>query len=434
MALRPNFVEAKSFSKAFHSPNVPAVTQCDLLIGKLADRTLSPTERGYIALWVAGLRDTMCGDKRTLTLEYDRNLTTRDLVDCDIVSFCAADTCIEAVLDGVKLTSEGDEGGETAPDKYVSGAAIVDGPGGSKRLRLIYSDDSEPILVTLPSEVTGSPSPYPVSFRIDEVEGGNELVLVLSDEEEVEILLPAAVVEGAYVSSVELIEGVLTFSVEGGDDIEIELPSGEAGSSGVLSSNNATESAIEAEFTEGVAGGVIVRWTDANGIKRISFGNSGGWVHAFGNPPISGVARPFAPIAKQSLTTTYADIAGSSEPYTPLSEANGSIVVYEYSFQLASDDVAEEALAHVRLVVGGSVASGSMKNFRSTSSTGYRGDLFVTYRHAVPSWGKTERTMKLQGREYSSTGDTKVHEAVHVDGVATNGLVNAVLKIQEFLP
>lgn len=440
MALRPTFANAKTLSKQFCSPSIPAVIQCDLLLAKLADRTLSVTERGYAVFYVSRVTDTVCGNKRNLLLEYDRDLFTRDLTDCDIVSFCNADTCIEALLDGVKTTADSDDGGgQPSTDRYISAATIVDGPGGSKKIRFAYSDSSDPIEVTLPSVAVGTPSPYPDSMRIDTDEGTGErtLVIVLTNEEEVSVSL--GVYPSTYVSGVSFSGTTLTISREGAPDQSINLSSLSGGGGGgggltIQSSENTQSSDIEDEFAATVDDGVVVRWLDAYGVPRISMGNADGWVHLV--EPWPPVIQPYSPDTRFLLSTTYTDVPGSSISYTPKSAS--SRVVYRFAFHIAGAVANNPGTAHIQFVSGGTIVPKSKVTFRpsdNNSNGSYiPADLFTAVEFNIPSWGTTPRTLKLMARNLNSANPCKIHETYWLDGVASSQLVNANLTVHEYFP
>jgi len=440
MALRPNFVNAETLTKQFCSPLIPAVIQCDLLLGKLADRTLSATERGYAVFYVMRVSDTICGTKRNLLLEYEADLFTRELTDCDIVSFCNADTCIEALLDGVKITAVPDGGGgQPSTDRYISEASIVNGAGGSKKIRFAYSDSSEPIEVTLPSETVGTPSPYPESMRIDtnEETGERTLVIVLTDEDEVSVSL--GVYPSTYVSGVSVSGTTLTITRQGAANQSINLSSlsGEGGGGGGLtieSSENTESADIEDEFADTVDAGVVVSWADTFGIPRISMGNADGWVHLV--QPIPPLIQDYDPPSRFLLSTTYTDIPGSAATYIPRSAS--SRILIEMAMHLAGAVAGKPGSANIQLVSGGIVVPKCKVAYymggNTSSGTYIPIDLFTIVRFDIPSWGTTARALKLMARNYNTANPGKIHETYSLEGAVNSQLVKASLKIQEYFP
>jgi hypothetical protein len=447
--MRPNFVTPKTVKKRYIcQQNWPICAEGSLFLAKLGDSSLTVDEKGYLLTYVQFIADSHNGQFRTVTFEYDRTKVTRDILAVDIEFGCCADSCIEAVLgwvDVIKAQVEdlaanggGDGGGDPPADRFVSGMSIEDGAGGSKKLRLTFSTGSPSYReVTLPSEVVGTPNPYPTAASI---QAGNVIRITLSDTTFVEVTLPTI---PAAISDLTLDGSSLTLTLAAGDPITVDLSDlpGLNGSSGAVPVTNANDTVAEIEGAyspEQKAAGLIVRWTDADGMPRISIANTGGWTHLMAQAGVMGTAKPFTPSAAQQLTTTYADIDGSSVTYTPKS-AN-SVIVYRYAFQLAGGDTDDPVNASFRLVSNGNVVSGSVANFYGGVTLAVPGSNYVPlqqlaiYEQTLPSWGTTARTVKLQGREYNSSNEAKVHETNGAEGSATPLLVKATLTILEFLP
>lgn len=134
----------------------------------------------------------------------------------------------------------------------------------------------------------------------------------------------------------------------------------------------------------------------------------------------------FTPSGAQQLTTTHTDIDGSSMNFTPISAT--SIIKYTYSFFVTSDSTSENPFMHCKLMFDGVENAMSRRNlFINTNSS----ELYFTYSFAIDSWGRSEKTLKMQGREYSSTFDVRLFQNKYWDGATTTVLNNAILEIEE---
>lgn len=126
----------------------------------------------------------------------------------------------------------------------------------------------------------------------------------------------------------------------------------------------------------------------------------------------------------QQLTTTYADVAGSSIAYTPQYE--NSKIFYSYNFLVGAVDVG--GALHVRAYVNGV----EQTNFRSSHQCPTN-DTRLGIEFVYENASLTEKTLKLQAREYDSTLETKLHETRVFDGALANQASGAVLTIMEIL-
>lgn len=138
-------------------------------------------------------------------------------------------------------------------------------------------------------------------------------------------------------------------------------------------------------------------------------------------------ATEYDPATAQNLTTTYADLDGSSVTYTPKSAT--SQIIYRYVFHAATLSAGETILMHMQLLLDGAVQTESQTTFGDASATPQ--DVDVIYEHRLASWGVTAKTLKMQAREYSASFDTKIHETYFMDGALSSVLRRAVLTITE---
>ena len=439
--MRPNFVTPKTVKKRYTcQQNWPICAEGSLFLAKLADSSLTVDEKGYLLTYVQFIADSANGQFRTVTFEYDRTLVTRDIQAVDIEFGCCADSCVEAILgwfDVIKaqveqLETNSGGGGSPSEDRYIASASIVDGAGDSKKLRLTFNTGSPSYVeVTLPSEVSGSPNPYPNAISIS----GGKIRVTLSDATYVETDFPDI---PAGIEGVELDGSTLIITLSEGDPLEVDLSalpglSGDGGGVVPVTNANDTEAEVEGDYTsEQVAAGLIVLWTDASGAARVSIANEDGWVHGTAQTSgVCGVAKEFDPSAVQNLTTTYADIDGSSVTYTP--KYSNSRIVYEFSCHVAGRTSSYSGMGHFQFVSGGNVVAKSKVTQLAEWAADSADEVFH-YRFSLPSWGKTARTLKLMGRAYSSNVSLKVHGSRYMDGATSESLFKATLTVLEFLP
>lgn len=130
--------------------------------------------------------------------------------------------------------------------------------------------------------------------------------------------------------------------------------------------------------------------------------------------------------AQQSLTTTYADITGTSVSYVPPSGATA--VLYEVTFTFNGTTDSSYALGHFKFYVGSVEVTGSRFTTGANSSL----ECPVTFRCVIPIGGSsdsatgrmsswtTAQTLKLQGREYGSGNQARVNGTHHFDGTGSN--------------
>lgn len=142
------------------------------------------------------------------------------------------------------------------------------------------------------------------------------------------------------------------------------------------------------------------------------------------------VVQTYNPSAAQAMTTSYADISGSSYSFTPVSAS--STIVYKYHFHLATDTATQSNIFHAKLIVDASEETESTTTLRAAENVagGYGGSE-MSYVHSLSSWGTSAKTIKLQGREYNNSLDVKLFETVVVDGAISALLKRATLEIVE---
>ena len=141
--------------------------------------------------------------------------------------------------------------------------------------------------------------------------------------------------------------------------------------------------------------------------------------------------------AKQALTTSYADITGSSISYTP--PAGATQVVYEFNYRLYG--VNPSIITHFKMYLdsdeitqarkqigGGGSYDGEHINHRWSIAIGGTAD---TASGRVASW-TTAKTIKLMGRNYSSTYAGNVHEMVYWDGASLAQVVVPTMQITAY--
>jgi len=130
--------------------------------------------------------------------------------------------------------------------------------------------------------------------------------------------------------------------------------------------------------------------------------------------------------AAQNLTTTYADVTGSSIAYTP--PAGTTQVIYRFKYHWARDgDI--HTRAHFKFFVdsdevtnartsNGGADSGSENQIDFTWSLNIGGSA-VTATGRQASWS-SGKTLKITAREYASTVEQKLHETYYWDGSSSS--------------
>jgi len=122
----------------------------------------------------------------------------------------------------------------------------------------------------------------------------------------------------------------------------------------------------------------------------------------------------------QSLTTSYADIVGSSIAYNP--PTGTTQVIYEYHFNGVRGDDATP-MGHFKFFIDSDEVTDARTNFAGTyveMNMIFKwamniGGSAVTATGRQASWSSA-KTLKLQAREYGSDNEIKLNETVYWDG------------------
>lgn len=136
--------------------------------------------------------------------------------------------------------------------------------------------------------------------------------------------------------------------------------------------------------------------------------------------------------AYQSLTTSHADITGSTVSYTP--PAGTKTVVYTFSVHHNATDAG--GISHFQFNIDGTDVSNHRRTIAGAnqSSAHYEARLFLEYPILIDStlaaddianlklksW-TSARTLKMRAREYNSTYDATVHRNEYWDGSSASG-------------
>ncbi len=140
--------------------------------------------------------------------------------------------------------------------------------------------------------------------------------------------------------------------------------------------------------------------------------------------------------AVQNLTTSYADVTGSSFAYTPPSDATR--VLYGLSLYFARSD--DYPLAHFKFFVDSDEAEKVRRNIYGNQLRHYVefnyiieiGGTADTTLPRVASW-TSNKTMKIQAREYSGTYEASLHALVEWDGTSASGSGAGKVYVPPFL-
>jgi hypothetical protein len=142
--------------------------------------------------------------------------------------------------------------------------------------------------------------------------------------------------------------------------------------------------------------------------------------------------------AFQTLSTTYADVTGSSISYTP--PAGATLVVYEFNFLMFAVDsnnivnvklmIDSDEVTQARIAMGGGSATydSHATNFRWGIAIGGTAD---TDSGRQATW-TSAKTIKLIAREHSSSYEGDLHKITYWDGTTYNGVQRPTLKITAY--
>ena len=148
---------------------------------------------------------------------------------------------------------------------------------------------------------------------------------------------------------------------------------------------------------------------------------------------LSGAYTPQNVTGVQNLTSTYADVTGSTLAYTP--PAGTTRVVFTFGCQVSYKDT--NAISHWKLFLD----SDEVTAFRRSASASI-GEIFhslswiftiggsaVTATGVVESWGSA-KTIKLQSREFGSSNEAELHTTTNFDGGASAIVVPPTISIK----
>ena len=127
--------------------------------------------------------------------------------------------------------------------------------------------------------------------------------------------------------------------------------------------------------------------------------------------------------AAQNLTTSYADLTGSSISYTPPSGTK--MVSYKFVFAYVFDD--SYGLSHFKFFVD----SDEVTKARVTLGANANPQWLQTFEYLLPVGGSADtttgrqatwtsaKTLKIQAREYAAANEGQAHSTHHWDGTAS---------------
>lgn len=116
---------------------------------------------------------------------------------------------------------------------------------------------------------------------------------------------------------------------------------------------------------------------------------------------------------KQSLSTTWQDITGSTYDFTPVGATGETKITFILHSHAASDSASAPAHFSTRLNIDGSVQANS-KVYNRVESGSVTSDEDFTRIHTVPTWGVTEKTIAFQATEFTGF-PTKIGETYGYD-------------------
>jgi len=131
--------------------------------------------------------------------------------------------------------------------------------------------------------------------------------------------------------------------------------------------------------------------------------------------------------AFQDLTTTYADITGSSIAYTP--PTGTTRVVYEFSYQYSADTI-PGTMGHFKFDIDGVEVEDARHSIGNHSYEYGRKVIFrwvidcaataaIADQGAFTSW-TSAKTLKMTAREYSGSYEVRLHFAKYWDGIESD--------------
>lgn len=137
----------------------------------------------------------------------------------------------------------------------------------------------------------------------------------------------------------------------------------------------------------------------------------------------------------QGLTTSYADITGSTVAYTP--PTGTKTVVYTFSFNFHTD--AYSGISHYKLLIDSTEVTLARRTLASAYDGNHQATLKMYFDYPIlidssiaaddianaklKSW-TSAKTIKMQGREYSSSYQASLHKNSWWDGTGASGTNN----------
>ena len=232
------------------------------------------------------------------------------------------------------------------------------------------------------------------------------------------------------VDSIETVSGSGTISIPTGNNISVGGTSSFTGAAtfGEIRPNNIASTSGTNAMTIASGGQVTFATNPILGsgqiLEIVSSVCDGSTVNGYTFQNVS---------ASQEFTTSYADVTGSSISYTPPSIATQ--VVYEFNYQASFHD--NHAIASLKFfidsdeVVYGRHTYGAIDNFHGRLTFKWViniGGSADTNVGRLASWSGA-KTLKLQGRDYGSSNDSRIHSTNYWENTGTGQLSIPTLSI-----
>jgi len=203
-------------------------------------------------------------------------------------------------------------------------------------------------------------------------------------------------------------------------EVKIAATSG-GGSTAITGPASTTGNAnLSYSLPDGTTGGVIKTSTYPSSLQILEQF----WLTADGGSvsTSNGTVTSTNVTGNQTITTTHAEITGSSLTYTP--PTGTTLVIYEYD-ALVSNDGDNAFLLHYKMQIDGTDVTDS-RDIVYQDDYGYQGHLKFKYPIHIGGTADTDtgrqaswtsnKTIKLMGREWSSSYDTLMHKLGYWDG------------------
>ena len=139
----------------------------------------------------------------------------------------------------------------------------------------------------------------------------------------------------------------------------------------------------------------------------------------------SGTYTPTNVNVGQNLTTSYADITGSSIAYTPPSGTLAVIYNFIFEFRQASS---HHGIGHFKLFIDSDEVVDGRQGMSASSMLNDQ----MSYKYVIPIGGSANtttgrqaswtsaKTIKMQGREHSSSNTVTLHSTYYWDGAGSS--------------